>query len=99
MTYDDWLVSTATINSCDWEDPPSQTPGSLFVGYFTVVFSYAADGNHYCGKLHSSHAWGKETEVGILYNLKNPIESCVCDEDQSQTVAVLECVLALLDGF
>lgn len=98
MAYEHWLVTTATISSCDWEDPPSQTPGSLFVGYFTVVFFYAVDGNRYWGKFHSSHAWEKETEVGILYNSKNPMESCVCDEDESQMVPVLECVLELLGG-
>ena len=98
MAYEHWLVTTATIGSCDWEDPPSQTPGSLFVSYFTVVFSYAVDGDHYRGKFHSSHAWEKETEIGILYNPKNPIESCVCDEDESQIAPVLECALELLGG-
>jgi hypothetical protein len=98
MTYEDWLVTAATINSCDWEDPPSQTPASLFVGHFTVAFSYAVGGNRYCGKFHSSRAWGKETEVGLLYNPQNPVESCVCDEDESQIVTALECVLVLVDG-
>lgn len=96
MAYEDWLVTTATINGCDWEDPPSQTQCSLFVGYFTVAFSYAVDGNHYSGIFHSPLKWEKETEVPMLYNPQNPVESCVCDEDESQIVPVLECVLALL---
>ena len=98
MTYEHWLVATATISSCDWEDPPSRTSGGLFVGHFTVSFSYAIDDNHYCGKFHSSHAWEKETEVGILYNPKNPTESSVCDEEKSQIIPVLECILELLGG-
>src|SRR5258708_1048288 len=74
MSYEYWLVTTATIDSCEWKDPPSETPSSLFVGCFTVVFSYAVDGNHYRGIFHSSHAWEIETEVGILYNPQNPVE-------------------------
>jgi hypothetical protein len=96
MTNEHWLVTTATINSCAWEDPPSQTPSSLFVGHFTVSLSYAIDGNRYCSKFHSSHAWEKEAEVEILYNPKNPMESSVCDEGESQIVPVLECALELL---
>ena len=98
MSYEYWLVTTATIDSCEWKDPPSETPSSLFVGCFTVVFSYAVDGNHYRGIFHSSHAWEIETEVGILYNPQNPIESCVCDEAESQIIPVLECVFELLGG-
>jgi len=99
MAYEHWLATTATIRSCDWEGPPSQTPSSLFVGHFTVAFSYAVDGNHYRGKFHSSHAWEKETEVEILYNPKDPIESSVCDEDESQIVPTLvECALEFLGG-
>jgi hypothetical protein len=70
----------------------------LFVGHFTVGFSYAVEGNHYWGKFHSSHAWARETEVELLYNRKNPMESCVWDEDESLIVPVLECVLELLGG-
>jgi Protein of unknown function (DUF3592) len=99
MTYENWLLSTATILSCDWEDPQSRSPASLFIGYFTVVFSYEVEGNRYRGRFHSSHAWGNGAEVGILYNPRNPLESCVCDEDESRTVAVVDCVLQLLDGF
>jgi hypothetical protein len=98
MSYEHWNVTTATISTCDWEDSPSQTPSSLFVGYYTVVFTYTVDGSHYWGKFHSSHAWEKETEVGVLYNPMNPIESSVCDEVESQIVPVLECVLVLLEG-
>lgn len=98
MSYGDWQVTTATICSCDWENPPSQTPGRLFVGYFTVVFSYEVDGYIYRGKFHSSHAWEKETEVGVLYNPDNNMENVICDEDESQIVPVLECVLELLGG-
>jgi hypothetical protein len=96
MAYEDWLVTTATINFCNWEEPPSQVPSSLFVGHFIADFSYAVDGNHYRGKFHSSYGWEKETELEILYNPKNPTESCVCDEDESQWWPVLECVLELL---
>lgn len=98
MACEHWFVSSATISSCDWEGPPSQTQGSLFVGHFTVGFFYAAEGNRYWGKFHSPHAWEKETEVGILYNPEDPMESRVCDGDESRTVAVLECVLELLGG-
>ena len=96
MSYEHWIVSTATINSCEWEDPPSQTPSNLFVGHFKTIFSYVVNGNRYFGKFHSSHEWNKDTEVGLLYNPQNPIESCVCDEDESQIVPALECVLELL---
>lgn len=96
MTYEDWLISTATISTCDWEDPPSRTSGSLFVGYFTVGISYSVEGKRYSGKFHSSRAWKKDTEVGILYDPQNPMESLVCDEDDSQLAAVLWCVLEML---
>lgn len=98
MTYESWTTATATIKGCDWEDPPSQTPGSLFVGHFKVAFSYVADGSRYSGRFYSSHEWGKETEVSILYNPENPVESYVCDEDESQFLPVLECALELLGG-
>jgi hypothetical protein len=68
MGYEHWIVSTETINSCDWEDPPSQTLSNLFVGHFAIVFSYVVDGNRHFGKFHSSHEWNKDTEVGLLYN-------------------------------
>ena len=97
MAYENWLLTTATILSCDWEDPESRSPASLFVGRFAVVFSYAVEGKHYRGKFHSAHAWENGTEVEILYNPRNPVESCVCDEDESQTMAVLECALQLLE--
>ncbi len=98
MSYDNWLGVTATITSCDWEDSPSQSSRSLFAGYFTISFSYAVDGNHYIGKFHSAYEWENDKEVPILYNPQNPIESCVCDEDESRTIPVLECALELLIG-
>jgi ribosomal protein L35AE/L33A len=97
MAYENWLLTTGTIRSCDWEDPQSRSPASLFVGYFTVVFSYAVEGKQYRGRFHSAHAWGNGTEVEILYNPRNPVVGCVCDEDESRTVAVVECALQLLD--
>jgi hypothetical protein len=98
MAFEDWTSTTATVKSCAWEDPPSQTPSSLFVGHFTVSFSYAVNGNRYGGKFYSSHEWGKEAEVPILYNAQNPVESCVCDEDESEFIPVFECALELLGG-
>ena len=100
MTCDDWLAATATISSCDWENPSSQTPGILLVGYFTVGFSYMTESSRYWGKFHSSHAWKEGTEVGILYNPHSPMECSVCDGDgdESQLVAVIGCVLELLGG-
>ncbi len=99
MSYENWLVTTATINSCDWEGPQSQIPGSLFIGHFTVVCSYAVDGSRYKGRFHSSHAWEKGAEVGFLYNPTNPAESSFCDEeDDSRIVPILECALELLSG-
>ena len=97
MTYENWVTSTATILSCSREDTQSRSPASLFVGHFTVDFSYAFEGKHYRGRFHSSHAWEDGSEVGILYNPGNPVESCACDEDESRTVAVLECALQLLE--
>jgi len=85
MSYEDWRVGAATINACEWEPPPpSQTPSSLFVGHFTVRFSYAVDGDRYGGKFYSSHEWGTEAEVPILYNPHNPAESCVCDDENDE---------------
>ena len=100
MAYEDWLIGTATINRCEWEaPPPSETPSSLVVGHFTVVFFYAVDGNRYGGKFYSAHEWEEEAEVPILYNPQNPVESCVCDDDESPIAPVLvECVLNLLLG-
>lgn len=98
MSYENWRVGTATIKGCEWEPPPpSQTPSCLFVGHFTVVFSYAVDGHRYGGKFYSAHEWEREAEVPILYNPQKPVESCVCDDDESQIVpVVVECVLSLL---
>jgi len=99
MAYEDWVVGTATINGCDWEPPPpSLTPSSLFVGHFTVVFSYVVDGKQYSGKFCSAYEWEKEKEIQILYNPQDPVESGVCDEDESKIIPALECVLVLLDG-
>lgn len=100
MGYENWNVGTATIKGCEWEPPPSQTPSSLFVGHFTVAFSYAVDDNRFGGKFYSSHEWEKEADIPILYNPQNPVESCVCDDNESTIMPVIvECVLsALLDG-
>jgi hypothetical protein len=99
MSYEGWLVTTATINGCEWEEPAAQSPSSLFVGHFTVGFSYAVDNKLYSGTFHSSHGWGKETEVPILYDPQNPMESCVCDDDESRVVPVLLEVLGFfIDG-
>jgi hypothetical protein len=98
MAYEDWTFTTARVKSCTWEDPPSQTPSSLFVGHFTVTFSYALDGIGYSGKFYSSHEWGQEAEVQILYNPQNPVECCACDEEESEFKPVIECALYLLGG-
>ena len=99
MAYEHWLVSVATVRVCDWEDPPSETSGSLFVGYFTVSFCYSVNDKYYVGRFHSSHGWEKGAEVGILYNPENPTEISVCDEYASGTEAALGSVLELLGGF
>ena len=96
MAHEDWLSTMATIKTCAWENPPSQNPGSLFVGHFTVAFSYAVGGNRYAGKFYCSHEWGKDAEVPILYNPQNPVEILVCDEDESEFIPGLGCVLELL---
>jgi len=98
MAYEGWTLATATIKSCAWENPPSQSPSSLFVGHFTVAFSFVVDRNRYSGKFYSSREWEKETEVPILYNPQNPVESCVCDEEESSIIPVFECALELLGG-
>jgi hypothetical protein len=99
MAYENWLVSTATIEGSEWEDaPPSPTPSSLFVGRFTVAFSYAVSENRYLGKFDSSHAWAKDTEVGLLRNPERPEECCVCDEDEPRIIEVFECALDLFNG-
>jgi hypothetical protein len=100
MAYEDWTLTTGTIKSCVWENPPSRTPSSLFVGHFTIAFSYTADASRYSGKFYSSREWGIETEVPILYNPRDPMESCVCDgdEDESAFKPVLDCALELLGG-
>jgi len=98
MTYEGWTSTAATIKSCTWEDPPSQAPSSLFVGHYTSTFSYAVDGNHYCGKFYSSHEWGRGAEVPILYNPQNPVENCICDEDESNFTPALAFAVELIGG-
>ena len=98
MTYEHWLDSTATIKSCDWDDSPAQSPSSLFTGHFTVAFSYTVGGIRYSGKFYSAYEWEKEKEVTILYNPQNPVESCVCDEDESPITQAVQCVLELAGG-
>jgi hypothetical protein len=68
----------------------------VFVGYFEVGISYFVEGKSYPGKFHSSHVWANETEVGILYDPHNPMESLVCDADDSDIAAILGCVLEML---
>jgi hypothetical protein len=99
MTCEHWPVITATIRSCDWENPPSQTPSTLFVGHFIVVFSYVVDGNSCVGKFYSSREWVQGTDLLILYNPQNPAESSVCDDDESQSGAALKWILGLLEWF
>jgi hypothetical protein len=62
----------------------TSVPGwrSLFVGHFTVAYSYLVDGNQYRGEFYSSFEWEEGTDLPILYNLESPEESCVCDEDE-----------------
>jgi hypothetical protein len=90
MTYENWVVTTATIQGCEWEDAPPRTEGSpescLFVGYFIVCFSHVADDKQYSGKFYSSRAWEEGTVLGMLYNPQNPEENCVCDEDESHEI-------------
>jgi hypothetical protein len=90
-------VITATIQSCDWKNPPSQAPSTLFVGYFTVIFSYVVGGNNYSGKCYSSREWAKGTDLMILYNPQNPAESSVCDDDESQSETALRWIFGLLE--
>ncbi len=95
MSYENWLLTTATINACEWEDPPPQSlPSSLFVGRFRVAFSCAINGKNYCGSFDSSHPWAKETEVGLLCNAENPVECCVCDDDEPLIIRILGVVEA-----
>ena len=96
MASELWNLTTATIKDCVWENAPLRIQSSLFVGYFTVAFSYAVDGSRYGGKFYSSHEWEKEAEVSLLYNPQNPLESFVCDEDGSRIAPVLACALELL---
>lgn len=88
----------ATIKSCDWEDPPSQGPSTLFAGHFTVAFSYVVNSNRYGGKFYSAYEWEKEREVMVLYNPQNPAESCVCNEDGSPIASAVLCILELAGG-
>jgi hypothetical protein len=97
MTYEHWSVITATIQSCDWQNPPSQAPSTLFVGHFIVVFSYVIGGNNYSGKFYSSHDWVKGTDLMILYNPQNPVESSICDDDESQSEAAIRWIFGLLE--
>jgi hypothetical protein len=98
MSYENWLDTTATIKSCDWEDPPSQSPSSLFTGHFTVAFSYAVHSKRYSGRFYSAYEWEKQKEVTILYNPQDPVECCVCDEDESPMVTAVQCILDLSGG-
>lgn len=59
------------------------------MGHFKVAFSYAVDGNSFCGSFDSPHMWAKETEVGLLCNPENPMESCVCDDDEPLIIRIL----------
>ena len=96
MRYEHWSVMQAMIQSCDWEDPPSQASSALFVGYFIVVYSYIVDGRHYRGEFYCSHEWVKEADLMILYNPQNPGESIACDDDDSESGAALEWILEFL---
>ena len=80
MTYENWVATTATIQSCEWHDAPQRTQASLFVGYFAVCFSYTANASHHSGKFYSSHSWEEGTVLGMLYNPQNSEENCVLDE-------------------
>lgn len=58
----------------------------------------ANHGNRYSGKFYSSYEWEKEKEAPILYDPQNPVESYVCDEDESPIVPAVHCILELLGG-
>jgi hypothetical protein len=87
MTYENWVVNTATVQSCDSRDA-ARTQSSLFVGHFVVGFSYAIGDTHYSGKCYSSREWEIGTILGMLYNPQNPEESCVCDEGEGEWIVV-----------
>ena len=89
MSYEGWVVSTATIQGCDWEDASKQGPNTLFCGYFTVGYSYVVDGCPCFGKFHSSRSWETGTILGMLYNPEMPEESCICDTEPSGHVTAL----------
>jgi hypothetical protein len=97
MTNGLWSISTATILSCEWENSPSQAPSSLFVGHYSVAFSYVVDGNPYTGQFYSSRDWEKGVDLPVLYNPQKPSENIVCDDDESQTGAALEWILGFVD--
>ena len=97
MTHENWSVITATIDSCHWEDPSSQAPGTLFVGHFVVVYSYAVDGKLYTGKFYSSHEWENGTDLTALYDPQDPAECTACDDDQSQSEAAVEWICGFLE--
>jgi hypothetical protein len=95
MGFEDWPETTATISGCCWEEPPCQGWRSLFVGHFTVAYSYLVDGSQYRGEFYSSFEWKEGTDLPILYNLESPGESCVCDEDERR--AACEWVLGFFE--
>ncbi|KAA6459782.1 hypothetical protein DYQ86_16875 [Acidobacteria bacterium AB60] len=98
VAYENWAVTTATINGCVWEDPPPRClPGSLFVGYFRVAFTYAINGKNYCGSFDSPHMWARDTEVGLLCNPEDPLDCCICDDDEPLIIRILGGVLESLD--
>lgn len=97
MTNELWSISTATVQSCEWVDFPSQAPSSLFVGHYRVAFSYVVAGNSYISQFYSSGEWEKGMEVPILYNPQRPGESAVCDDEASQAGAALEWILGFID--
>jgi hypothetical protein len=96
MNCENWDAGTATIQSCNKEYSPSQTPGSLFSGHFAIAFTYAVDGKRYSGKFYSSQEWEKDAEVPILYNPQSPSEACVCDDAESPMTKAILCVLDIL---
>ena len=97
MTTELWPITTGTIQSCEWEDPPSQAPSSLFVGHCKVSFSYVVAGATYSGEFYSSREWEKGMDLPMLYNPRTPGESAACDDDESQAGAALECILGFID--
>jgi hypothetical protein len=97
MNNELWSINTATIQSCEWEDSPSQATSSLFVGHYRVAYSYGVAGNSYSGEFYSSREWEKGMDLTMLYNPQKPGESIVCDGEESQTGAALEWLLGFID--